>query len=130
MSNKRLILLTAAVPLLFALTAAAKVHAVAAVKDGHDPNTCLSAVEVTYAPGEGSKPHHHDATIIAYVLNGKIDSKVGNEPVRAYGPGEHFVELPGVEHEVSRNASTTAPATFLAVTLAHRGSEDAQACGI
>ena len=130
MSRKRLIALSAALPLLFALTGAATVKSVTAVKDGHDPNICFSAVEVTYAPGQGSKSHHHDATILAYVLNGAIDSKVAGEPLRTFHPGEHFVEMPGVEHEVSRNASKTAPATFLAVKLAHRGSEDAQACGI
>ena len=124
----RLVGLTAALPLFFLLTAAAKVQHVSAVKDARDPDTCLSLEEVSYAPGEASKSHHHEATVIAYVLAGSIDSKVGDEPLRTYRPGQSWVELAGVEHWVSRNASKTEPATFLAVLLTHRGRNREQPC--
>jgi len=119
----------AVVPLLALLTGAARVDPVAAIKDKQDPNICLSVKQVTYAPGQGSKSHSHDATIIAYVLKGAVESQVDDEPLRAYRAGEHWVEGLGARHKVSRNASTSEPASFLAIMVARRGTAEAQACG-
>jgi quercetin dioxygenase-like cupin family protein len=81
----------------------------------------VSAVEVSYAPGEGSNPHRHPGITIAYVLEGAIESKVGDGPERTYGVGEMFIETPGQLHAVSRNASPDRPARLLAVLLAKKG---------
>jgi len=129
MPIKRLAACAAAFPLFALLTGAAEVDLIAALKDQRDPDACLSVREVSYSPGQGSQTHRHDATIIAYVLKGAVESQVDDEPLQTYRPGEHWVEKPGAQHTVSRNASESEPATFLAIMLAHRGAEEAQACG-
>ena len=80
-----------------------------------------TAVEVSYGPGESSPPHHHPGITIAYVLEGEIRSKIGDEPEKTYTVGQMFLETPGQLHAVSRNASATAPAKLLAILLAEKG---------
>src|ERR1700685_4869094 len=81
------------------------------------PGKSLTAVEVSYAPGQASPPHHHakSAFIYVYVLSGQIASQVDGQPERIYKAGERFYETPGAHHLVSRNASQTEPAKMLAV---------------
>jgi quercetin dioxygenase-like cupin family protein len=78
----------------------------------------VAAVEVSYGPGESTPPHRHPGLTLAYVLEGEIRSKVGDEPERTYTAGQMFLETPGQLHAVSRNASTTRPARLLAILLA------------
>jgi quercetin dioxygenase-like cupin family protein len=80
-----------------------------------------TAVEVTYAPGESSAAHRHPGITIAYVLEGEIRSKVGDEPERTYTVGQMFLETPNQLHGVSGNASVTKPAKLLAILLAENG---------
>jgi quercetin dioxygenase-like cupin family protein len=93
----------------------------------HDlPNLTLddwlvTAVEVAYGPGEGSPAHRHPGITIAYVLEGAVSSKVGDDPERTYTVGEMFLETPLQLHAVSRNASDTKPAKLLAVLLTKKG---------
>jgi len=81
----------------------------------------VTAVEVSYAPGESSPPHRHPGITIVYVLEGEIRSKVGDGPETTYTAGQMFLEAPNQLHGVSRNASNTKPAKFLAVLLAPKG---------
>jgi quercetin dioxygenase-like cupin family protein len=83
----------------------------------------VTALEVSYGPGESSPPHHHPGITIAYVLEGEIRSKVGDEPEETYRTGQMFMETPGQLHAVSRNASNTRPAKLLAVMLAEKGKQ-------
>ena len=78
-------------------------------------------VEVSYPPGGRSRSHTHPGITIAYVLEGSIRSKVGEQPETTYTTGQAFVETPGQLHAVSRNASETEPARLLAVLLAEKG---------
>jgi len=82
-----------------------------------------TVVEVSYAPGEASAAHRHPGITIAYVLEGEIRSKVGDEPEKSYATGQMFLETPGQLHAVSRNASATKPAKLLAVLLAEKGKQ-------
>jgi quercetin dioxygenase-like cupin family protein len=82
-----------------------------------------TAVEVSYGPGESSAAHRHPGITIAYVLDGEIRSKVGDEPERTYTAGQMFLETPGQLHAVSRNASASRPAKLLALLLAEKGSQ-------
>jgi quercetin dioxygenase-like cupin family protein len=84
-------------------------------------NWAVTAVEVTYGPGEGSPSHRHPGITLAYVLEGEIRSKVGDGPEQTYSAGQMFVETPGQLHAVSRNASDTRPAKLLALLLAEKG---------
>ncbi len=81
------------------------------------PGKSLRAVLVEYSPGAGSPSHRHpsSAFIYARVLEGAIRSKVNDAPERTYQAGESWIERPGDHHQVSQNASTTAPAKLLAI---------------
>ncbi len=82
----------------------------------------VSAVEVSYGPGESTPAHRHPGITIAYVLEGEIRSKVGDDPEQTYTKGQMFLETPNQLHAVSRNASTTQPARLLAILLAEKGA--------
>jgi quercetin dioxygenase-like cupin family protein len=81
------------------------------------PGKSLRAVLVEYGPGGGSPSHRHpsSAFIYARVLEGAIRSKVNDAPERTYQAGESWIEQPGDHHQVSQNASPTAPAKLLAI---------------
>jgi quercetin dioxygenase-like cupin family protein len=81
----------------------------------------VTALEITYGPGESTPSHRHPGITIAYVLEGEIRSKVGDDPEASYGTGQMFIETPRQVHAVSRNASTTRPARLLAILLAEKG---------
>jgi quercetin dioxygenase-like cupin family protein len=81
----------------------------------------VTTVEVDYEPGGSSKAHRHPGLTFAYVLEGEIASKVGDEPEKTYATGEMWMETPNQLHAVSRNASATKPARLLAILLAEKG---------
>ncbi len=81
----------------------------------------VTAVEVSYAPGQSSSAHRHPGITIVYVLEGDIRSKVGDGPEKTYTAGQMFMERPSELHAVSGNASATAPAKMLALLLAEKG---------
>jgi quercetin dioxygenase-like cupin family protein len=81
----------------------------------------VTAVEVSYPPGGASGAHRHPGITIAYVLEGEIRSKVGDDPERTFGVGQMFLESPGQLHAVSRNASDSQPARLLALLLSEKG---------
>jgi quercetin dioxygenase-like cupin family protein len=74
----------------------------------------VTLVEVTYGPGEYSKPHSHPCPVIVYVLEGALRTQVKGEPEATYKAGESFYEAPNGVHQVSANASQKDPAKFLA----------------
>ena len=81
------------------------------------PGKSLRVVLVEYGPGAGSPSHRHpsSAFIYARVLEGAIRSKVNEASERTYQAGESWTERSGDHHQVSQNASTTAPAKLLAI---------------
>lgn len=81
------------------------------------PGWTLETVLVEYPPGGSSKPHQHDAYVLVYVLDGAIETQVRGGPLVTLHAGETFEEKPADVHQVSRNASGTLPAKFLAVLL-------------
>jgi quercetin dioxygenase-like cupin family protein len=91
----------------------------------HLPGQKVTGVLVEYGPGESSPPHHHtrEGSVVAYVIEGAIRSKVNDGPVTVYQAGESWVEPPGAAHSVSANASATEPARLLAVFVAEDGAE-------
>jgi quercetin dioxygenase-like cupin family protein len=87
------------------------------------PGKSLTAVVVNYVPGGKSPAHHHAGSVFAYVLSGSIRSEnSATGPAKVYHTGESFFEPPGSEHLVSENASTTEPASLLAVFVADDGA--------
>jgi len=88
------------------------------------PGKVMTAVLVEYAPGGKSPPHRHDASasIFAYVLSGSIRSQVEGGEAAVYRAGQSWFEPPGAHHLVSENASSTEPASLLAVFVADAGA--------
>jgi quercetin dioxygenase-like cupin family protein len=93
----------------------------------HDlPNLTMDDWEVTvsyvdYPPGRVGQAHHHAGFVLAYVLEGEIVTKISGQEQRTYRTGEMFFEPPGSTHEVSNNASASAPAKLLAMIFAKKG---------
>ena len=76
---------------------------------------------VTYPPGGASGAHRHDANTFVYVLEGSVVMQVaGGQPVTLTA-GQTFYESPTDIHSVSRNASATQPAKFLAILIKEEG---------
>lgn len=95
----------------------------------HDlPPVNLDGWEVTVshvdmAPGRVGNAHQHAGFVLAYVVSGKVITKVsGQGPEHVVNAGEMFYEQPGATHEVSKNASQTEPARLLALIFAPKGA--------
>lgn len=82
------------------------------------PGRELIALKVTFAPGQASTPHRHEADAYVYVLSGRIRSQVEGGAARVYGPGEGWFEAAGTHHLGSGNVSVTDSATMLVVFVA------------
>jgi quercetin dioxygenase-like cupin family protein len=84
------------------------------------PGKSITAIVVSYPPGGKSPSHRHagSAFIVGYVLSGAIRSQVNDGSVQVFRAGEHWIEQPGAHHRVSENASTTEPASLLAIFVA------------
>ncbi len=82
----------------------------------------VTVSEVPYPPGRMGQVHHHAGFVLAYVLEGAIVTKISGQDERVYKAGEMFYEAPGATHEVSKNASGTAPAKLLALIFAKKGA--------
>jgi len=87
-----------------------------------EPLRDITLIEVTYPPATGSPPHLHANGVMAFVVSGAIVSKVGDGAEQTFHAGEAWWEPPGAIHRVSRNASSTDPATLLAIYVAPRGT--------
>ncbi len=77
---------------------------------------------VEYPPGGSTVQHRHDADVFVYVLEGSVVMGVQGQAPVTLGPGQTFHEGPGDVHAVSRNASDTAPAKFLAFFVKGKGA--------
>jgi quercetin dioxygenase-like cupin family protein len=77
----------------------------------------MTALEITYAPGQVGKPHMHIGFVFGYVLEGELRFKVDGGEEATYHTGQMFYEKPGSTHRVSANASTTKQCRFLAMVF-------------
>lgn len=77
---------------------------------------------VELAPGETGGPHRHNANVFVYVLSGAIIMQVKGGAEVTLHADQTFYEEPGDIHVVSRNASPTKPAKFLAFFLKDKGT--------
>ena len=84
------------------------------------PNWKLTAVEVTYEPGEVDTPHKHPGFVFGYVIAGTLRFQVDGQPETTFRAGEMFYEAPDSVHRVSANASATQPCRFLAMIFAEK----------
>lgn len=128
MMNRRLVLSGAAAALAQVLLAQTRTNTPAAplvfehdLPDVSMHNWEVRATEIHYEPGGTSSAHRHPGITLVYVLEGEIESQVEDGPVQTYRPGQMFMETPNQLHRVSRNASKTKPARFLAILLTEKG---------
>jgi quercetin dioxygenase-like cupin family protein len=77
---------------------------------------------VEYPPGASSAEHRHDAHVFVYVVQGSVVMQVKGGPELTLKAGETFYENPDDVHVVSRNASTTEPAKFIAFFVKTKGA--------
>ena len=87
-----------------------------------DPPREIALIEVSYPPGTGSPAHVHENGVMAFVVAGTIISQLGEGPQQTFHAGEAWWEPEGTVHRVSRNASSTAPASLLAIYIAPAGA--------
>jgi quercetin dioxygenase-like cupin family protein len=87
-----------------------------------EPLRDISLIEVTYPPATGSPPHLHANGVMAFVVSGSIVSKVGDGAEQTFHAGDAWWEPPAAIHRVSRNASSTEPATLLAIYVAPKSA--------
>jgi quercetin dioxygenase-like cupin family protein len=113
-----------AVPTAFAEDAKpAKITPVFGEKLPNVPGSSITGILVEYEPGGKTAAHRHAGSVMAYVLSGAIRSEnSATGPVRVYKAGESFFEPAGSIHLVSENASTTEPASLLAIFVAEDGA--------
>lgn len=86
------------------------------------PGKELSMSVIDYAPGAASPPHRHNADVFVYVLEGTVVMQVEGGESATLTVGQTFHELPTDIHAVSRNASSTEPARFLAILVKGEGA--------
>jgi len=77
----------------------------------------MTALEITYAPGQVDRAHRHIGFVFGYVLEGELRFKVDGGEETTYRAGQMFYEKPNSVHRVSANASATEPCRFLAMVF-------------
>jgi quercetin dioxygenase-like cupin family protein len=85
------------------------------------PGKSLIGLVVSYPPDGSKTPAHshaRSAFIVGYVLSGSIRSRVNGGEIQVFHAGEHWTEPPSAHHQISGNASTTQPASLLAIFVA------------
>jgi quercetin dioxygenase-like cupin family protein len=80
----------------------------------------MTALEITYAPGQVDRAHRHPGFVFGYVLEGELRFKVDGGEETTYHAGQMFYEKPGSVHRVSANASASKPCRFLAMVFADK----------
>lgn len=86
------------------------------------PGKHVVMLTVNYAPGAASDAHLHPGSVFAYVLEGTITSQLEGQPPHTYHEGDSWYEPPRIHHLISRNSSSTRPATLLVFSIAADGA--------
>jgi len=89
--------------------------------DGKDAKVAF--VEVSLDPGEANAPHRHPGPVFGYVLEGKFEWAINDEPAKVFKPGDTFYEPTGVLHRVSKSAATKGKTRVLAVVVYPRDAK-------
>ncbi len=76
---------------------------------------------VTFPPGAASPDHRHPGHVFVYVLEGEVETRVGDGEVVRYKAGDSFYEPKNALHSDTRNPSETETARILAVMLTEEG---------
>jgi quercetin dioxygenase-like cupin family protein len=83
----------------------------------------MTAVEVSYAPGQASPAHKHPGFVFGYILEGEMRFKLDGGEETVYHAGQMFYEKPGRVHRGSANASAIKPCRVHAMVFADKTKE-------
>ena len=90
------------------------------------PGKQLVVVELKLPPRQEGRPaapgHRHPGSVWVYVTEGTARLGLAGQPVREVKAGESFFEPVGAVHTVAQSASTTEPATAIAVMIVPDGA--------
>lgn len=90
------------------------------------PGKQLVVVELQLPPRQAGRPeapaHRHPGSVFVYVTSGTARLGLAGEPVREVKTGESFFEPVGAVHTVGESASSTEPATAIAVMIVPDGA--------
>lgn len=90
--------------------------------DGKDAK--MTFVEVTLEPGKSGVPHRHPGPGFVYVLEGKYELGINDQPTKIYKAGEVFYEPTGCLHRVSKNPAKEGRTRLIAVVLHPRDAKE------
>ena len=79
-----------------------------------------AVVAVDYAPGASDTKHFHSGQVFTYVIEGSVVLEVDGKAPITLNAGDAFNDSPRQVHN-HRNASTTAPARFVAFFVEEKG---------
>lgn len=82
------------------------------------PGKSITTVVVDFPPGAFSPRHRHPGSVTAFMLKGRVRSQLDGGPVETFDAGQSWFEPPGTIHDFAENASTTEPASLLAIFVA------------
>jgi quercetin dioxygenase-like cupin family protein len=74
----------------------------------------IQIYEVNYPPGKEAGAHTHPCSVVGYVVEGVIASRIAGQPEEKYSAGKAFYEAPNGVHQVSKNGGDV-PAKLLAI---------------
>ena len=94
------------------------------LEDVPDRNIVVSLLDFPPAPAKAApcSVHKHAGPAYVYVLKGTMRLGIGGQPVQTLHAGQSFYEPAGALHTVAENASSTEPASALAVLILPRGA--------
>lgn len=81
---------------------------------------------VTFPPGAKSPDHRHPGHVFVYVLEGEVDTRIGDGDVTRYEAGDSFYEPSNAVHADTRNPSESETARILAIMIAEEGKPSLQ----
>lgn len=86
-------------------------------------NAKATVAEVTLGPGQSGMPHRHPGPAFVYVLEGKYELGINDQPTKIFKAGETFYEPTGCLHRVSRNPAAAGKTRLIAVVLHPRDAK-------
>jgi quercetin dioxygenase-like cupin family protein len=88
---------------------------------GHD----LVVVDLKFPPTTNSDRgggHRHPGSVYVYVTEGTLRLGIEGQPIQEVRKGQSFFEPPGVLHTAAESASSTEPASAIAVMIVPKGA--------
>lgn len=76
-----------------------------------------TALRVDFAPGATSTPHRHPGHVFVVVLSGEVESALDGQAPQRFKAGDAWYESPMQLHRITRNASSSEPASLVAWLL-------------